>query len=88
MVLEEITEEKDGTKRFLGVRIMLETGDLCCELRNKDGDPMQGNALVISATYCHLRSTGGTRADDYLAGIVAGFNHVALSGGSIKIVPG
>lgn len=51
-----------------GIRIIYYNGETACELRG-------GNCILIAMTFASLRKTSEQRADDYLAGVIAGLHH-------------
>jgi len=59
----------EGTER--GVRVLFHDGQTVAELRG-------GNASVIALTFENLRRQDERRADDYMAGVVAGLCHMII----------
>lgn len=75
--IEELVTEASAIgkqKTFEGIRIMLHAngGTELCVLRDMD-------ALKIEMIWLSLQRDGSLRADDYLAGVVDGLLHCALT---------
>ena len=47
----------------------------------------EGNTLLIAATYANLNRTDHERGQDFLHGVLMGFNHVAMTDVVPRVVP-